>query len=123
MNLIGLKYIINRICFKCFKYYGAKTTIDKVFEPLKKLEIGEFEEKLKILLNMLDLYDNKIVFKSEMEKFLAVSMYQNYLEDLSAEKIIEELFPIDAKFQEYSALYSCIMYKKSILAVFKHLLQ
>ena len=72
---------------------------------------------------MLDLYDNKIVFKSEMEKFLAVSMYQNYLEDLSAEKIIEELFPIDAKFQEYSALYSCIMYKKSILAVFKHLLQ
>ena len=116
-------YYINRICFKCFKYYGAKTTIDKVFEPLKKLEIGEFEEKLKILLNMLDLYDNKIVFKSEMEKFLAVSMYQNYLEDLSAEKIIEELFPIDAKFQEYSALYSCIMYKKSILAVFKHLLQ
>lgn len=116
-------YYINRICFKCFKYYGAKTTIDKVFDPLKKLEIGEFEEKLKILLNMLDLYDNKIVFKSEMEKFLAVSMYQNYSEDLSAEKIIEELFPEDAKFQEYSALYSCIMYKKSILAVFKHLLQ
>ena len=50
-------------------------------------------------------------------------MYQNYLEDLSSEKIIEELFPVDAKFQEYSALYSCIMYKKSILAVFKHLLQ
>ena len=116
-------YFINRICFKCFKYYGAKTTIDKVFEPLKKLEVGEFEEKLKILLNMLDLYDNKIVFKSEMEKFLAVSMYQSYIEDLSPQKIIEELFPIDAKFQEYSAVYSCIMYKKSIIAVFKHLLQ
>jgi len=116
-------YYINRVCFKCFKYYGAKTTIDKVFEPLKKLEIGDFEEKLKILLNMLDLYDNKIVFKTEMEKFLAVSMYQNYSEDLSSEKIIEELFPLDAKFQEYSTLYSYIIYKKSILEVFKHLLQ
>ena len=116
-------YYINRICFKCFKYFGAKTTIDKVFEPLKKLQIGEFEEKLKILLNLLDIYDNKLIFKCEMEKYLAISLYQNYVENLSVENIIEEIFPLDAKFMEFSSLYSFIMYKKDLLLVFKHLLQ
>ena len=116
-------YYINRICFKCFKYYGAKTTIDKVFEPLKKLQIGEFEERLKILINILDIYDNKLILKSEVEKFLAVSLYQNYVESLSAQDIIDSIFPLDAKFIEFSALYSCITYKKNILLVFEHLLQ
>jgi hypothetical protein len=116
-------YFINRICFKCFKFFGAKTTIDKVFGPLKKLQIGEFEEKLKILLNLLDIYDNKLIFKVEMEKFLAINLYQNYIDNLSVENIIEEIFPLDAKFIEFTALYSCIIYKKNLLIVFKHLLQ
>ena len=116
-------FYINRICFKCFKYFGAKTTIDKVFEPLKKLQKGEFEEKLKILLNILDIYDNKLIIKSEMEKFLSISLYQNYMENLSTENIINSIFPLDAKFIEFNALYSCIMFKKHLMVIFKHLLQ
>ena len=116
-------YFINRICFKCFKYFGAKTTIDKVFEPLKKFQVGEFEEKLKILLNILDIYDNKLIIRSEMEKFLNISLYQNYIENFSIENIINSIFPLDANFMEFNALYSCVLFKKHLIAVFKHLLQ
>ena len=121
-NLTEL-FFINRICFKNFKYFGAKVTIDKIFEPLKRLQNGEFEEKLKILLNILDIYDNKIILREEMEKFLTICLYQNYIEELSQEKIIENLFPLDAKFAEYSALYSGIIYKKNIYQIFHNLLQ
>ena len=116
-------FFINRICFKCFKYFGAKVTIDKIFEPLKKLQNGNFDEKLKILLNILDIYDNKIIIKEEMDKFLSVCLYQNYSNDLSQDKIIENLYPMDAKFMEYNTLYSSIIYKKNIYIIFKTLLQ
>ena len=116
-------FFINRICFKNFKYFGAKVTIDKIFEPLKKIQCGEFEDKLKILLNILDIYDNKIILREEMDKFLTFCLYQNYLNELSQEKIIENLYPLDAKFVEYSSLYSSIIYKKNIYQVFYFLLQ
>ena len=116
-------FFINRICFKSFKYFGAKVTIDIIFEPLKKLQNGEFDEKLKILLNILDIYDNKIIIKEEMDKFLTACLYQNYANDLSQDKIIENLYPMEAKFVEYNALYSSIIYKKNIYHIFKNLLQ
>ena len=116
-------FFINRICFKSFKYFGAKVTIDQIFEPLKKLQNGEFEEKLKILLNILDIYDNKVIIREEMNKFFIACLYQNYSEELSQEKIIEELFPFDAKFMEYNTLYSSIIYKKNIYIIFQNLLQ
>ena len=109
--------------FKCFKYYGAKTTIDQIFEPLKKIQIGEFEDKLKILLNILDIFDNKLIIRSEMEKFLSISFYQSYEEELSTKNIIDSIFPSDAKFMEYNTVFSTIMFKKSILIIFKDLLQ
>ena len=116
-------FFINRICFKNFKYFGAKVTIDKIFEPLRKLQSGEFEEKLKVLLNILDVYDNKLIIREEMDKFLNICLYQNYVNDLSQEKIIENLFPLEAKFIEYTELYSSIIYKKNIYQIFHYLLQ
>ena len=116
-------FFINRICFKNFKYFGAKVTIDKIFEPLKKLQNGEFDEKLKIVLNILDIYDNKIIIKDEMDKFLSACLYQNYANDLSQDKIIENLYPMEAKFMEYNTLYSSIIYKKNIYQIFRNLLQ
>ena len=116
-------YYINRICFKNFKYFGAKVTIDKVFEPLKKLQNGSFEEKLRILLNILDIYDNKIIIKEEIEKYLTMCLYQNYDDDISIDKIIENLFPLDAKFFGFSEIYSSIIYKKNLYQVFENLLQ
>ena len=116
-------FFINRICFKNFKYFGAKVTIDKIFEPLKKLQNGEFDEKLKIVLNILDIYDNKIIIKDEMDKFLSACLYQNYANDLSQDKIIENLYPMEAKFMEYNTLYSSIIYKKNIYHIFRNLLQ
>ena len=116
-------FFINRICFKNFKYFGAKVTIDKIFEPLKKLQNGEFDEKLKIVLNILDIYDNKIIIKDEMDKFLSACLYHNYANDLSQDKIIENLYPMEAKFMEYNTLYSSIIYKKNIYHIFRNLLQ
>ena len=121
-NLTEIFYI-NRICFKNFKYFGAKVTIDKVFEPLKKLQNGSFEEKLRILLNILDIYDNKIIIKEEIEKYLTMCLYQNYDDDISIDKIIENLFPLDAKFFGFSEIYSSIIYKKNLYQVFENLLQ
>ena len=116
-------YYINRICFKNFKYFGAKVTIDKIFEPLKKLQNGTFEEKLRILLNILDIYDNKIIIKEEMEKYLTICLFQNYLNDFSIDKIIETLYPSDAKFLGFSEMYTSIIYKKHIYIIFQNLLQ
>ena len=116
-------FFINRICFKNFKYFGSKVTIDKIFDPLKKLQTGDFEGKLKILLNILDIYDNKIILKDEMDKFLTICLYQNYANELSRETILEDLFPLDAKFMEYTTLYSSIIYKKNIYQIFYSLLQ
>ena len=71
----------------------------------------------------MDIYDNKLIIRSEMEKFLNISLYQNYIENLSIENIINSIFPLDANFMEFNALYSCILFKKHLFAVFKHLLQ
>ncbi len=57
-----------------------------------------------------------------MNKFFIACLYQNYSEELSQEKIIEELFPFDAKFMEYNTLYSSIIYKKNIYIIFENLL-
>ena len=87
------------------------------------MQTGDFEGKLKILLNILDVYDNKIILKDEMDKFLTICLYQDYANELSRETILEDLFPLDAKFMEYTTLYSSIIYKKNIYQIFYSLLQ
>ena len=66
-NLIEI-YFINRICFKVFKFFGAKATIDRIYLPLKNLMKSTFEKKLIILLNLLDIFDNKLILRNEFNK-------------------------------------------------------
>ena len=78
---------------------------------------------MRILLNILDIYDNKIIIKEEIEKYLTMCLYQNYDDDISIDKIIENLFPLDSKFFGFSEIYSSIIYKKNLYQVFENLLQ
>ena len=116
-------FYVNRICFKNFKYYGAKTTLDKVFIPLQILQTGNFDEKLRIVLNILDIFDNKLIFKSELEKYFAFTLYQNCTSDYSVEKLLDIAFPFDAKFIDFSKLYETIYSNPDLLKVFQCLLQ
>ena len=118
-------YFINRICFKVFKFFGAKATIDRIYLPLKNLMISTFEKKVIILLNLLDIYDNKIILKNEITKFLVFMNYQSFSEEYSIENIIEALFRDNEEKNciEFSNLYENIIYNPLLSSVFKYLLQ
>ena len=121
-NLTEL-YFINRICFKNFKYFGAKSTVDRLYLPLKYLQMSTFEKKIIILLNLLDIYDNKLILKNEIKKFFAFTGYQNFDEDFSVDNIIEDLFRENSNYIEFSQLYNNIIFNPKLSSVFRYLLQ
>ena len=123
-NLTEL-YFINRICFKVFKFFGAKATIDKIYMPLKNLMISTFEKKVLILLNLLDIYDNKIILRNEFIKFFNFMNYQSFSEDFSINNIIEIIFreKEEENCIEYSKAFENIVYNDKLASVFKYLLQ
>ena len=121
-NLTEL-FFINRICFKNFKYFGAKTTTDRVYLPLKFLEISTFEKKIVILLNLLDIYDNKLILKNEIIKFFVFIGYQSFTEEFSIDNIIQDIFKTNNDYIEFSELYKIIIYTPKLSSIFKYLLQ
>ena len=121
-NLTEL-FFINRICFKNFKYFGANTTIDKIYLPLKNLQISTFEKKIIILLNLLDIYDNKLILKNEMIKFFIFTNYQSFSEEFSIDNLIKDIFINNIDFIEFSEVYNNIIYNPKLVSVFKYLLQ
>ena len=120
-NLTEL-FFINRICFKNFKYFGAKTTIDKIYLPLKDLQTSTLEKKIILLLNLLDIYDNKIILKNEMIKFLVFTNYQYFSLEFSIESIINDIFK-DKNIIFFSEAYNNIIYNPKLVSIFKYLLQ
>ena len=123
-NLTEL-FFINRICFKVFKFFGAKANIDRIYFPLKQLQISTFERKVIILLNLLDIYDNKLILKNEFIKFFTFMNYQSFLEEFSIDSIIEIIFreSEETTFIEFSKAYENIVYNQKLASVFKYLLQ
>ena len=123
-NLTEL-FFINRICFKVFKFFGAKATIDRIYLPLKNLMISTFEKKVIILLNLLDIYDNKIIMKNEIIKFFVFMNYQSFDEEYSIDNIIEAIFRENEEKNciEFSTLYENIIYNPLLSSIFKYLLQ
>ena len=116
-------FFINRICFKNFKFFGAKTTIDKIYLPLKHLQISTFEKKIRILLNILDIYDNKLILKNEVIKFLVFNNYQSFSEDFSIDILINDIFKNNKNCIEFSEAYNNIIYNPKLTSVFKYILQ
>ena len=123
-NLTEL-FFINRICFKVFKFFGAKATIDRVYLPLKNVMKTTFEKKVIILLNMLDIYDNKLILKNEFIKFFIFMNYQSFEEDFSIDNIIEIIFrdSENSTYIEFSKAYQNITDNLKLVSVFKYLLQ
>ena len=116
-------FLINRICFKIFKYFGAKATIDKLYLPLKNLQISTFEKKTIILLNILDIYDKKLILKNEIIKFFIFTNYQSFSEEFSVDNIIKDIFQDNTDFIEFSKAYNNIIYSPKLSSIFKYLLQ
>ena len=116
-------FFINRICFKNFKYFGAKTTIDRLYLPLKNLQNSTFEKKIIILLNLLDIYDNKLILKNEIIKFFVFNNYQSFSEEFSMENIIKDIFQNNTDYIEFSEAYNNIIYSPKLSSVFRYLLQ
>ena len=116
-------FFINRICFKNFKYFGANTTINEIYLPLKNLQISTFEKKIIIVLNLLDIYDNKLILKNEVIKLFIFTNYQSFDEDFSLDNIINDIFRNNKDFIEISEAYNNIIYNPKLSSVFKYLLQ
>ena len=123
-NLTEL-FFINRICFKVFKFFGAKATIDRIYLPLKNLMKSTFEKRVIILLNLLDIYDNKLILKNEIIKFFTFMNYQSFSEDFSIDSIMEIIFRENEEqnFIEFSKIYENIIYNEKLASIFKYLLQ
>ncbi len=86
------QFFINRISFLRFKQCGANLTFHDVFSYLKILQCGTFEEKLRLLILILDINDTKIVLKSEFEKLISCLSIQNYSPDYRLKNIIDLFF-------------------------------
>ena len=123
-NLTEL-FFINRICFKIFKFFGANANIKNIYLPLKNLQQSTFEKKVIILLNLLDVYDNKFILKNEFIKFFTFMNYQSFSEEFSIDSIIDIIFREneDDNIIEFSKAYENIVYNEKLASVFKYLLQ
>ena len=87
--------------------------------------ISTFEKKVIILLNLLDIYDNKIILKNEIIKFFVFMNYQSFSDEYSIDNIIEAIFreKEEKNCIEFSNLYENILYNPLLSSVFKYLLQ
>jgi hypothetical protein len=116
-------FIINRVCYKIFKLYGSKAKISQLFFTLKSLQTSTFERRLKILLNILDIYDNNLILKSEFEKFLGFFSYQSYYDYLSINNIIASIYVNNIDYVQLDYLYTLILSEIILKKLFKYLLQ
>ena len=121
-NLLEL-YLINRVCYKIFKFFGAKAQPSQLYKALKALQTSTFEERLKILLNILDIFDNQLILKSEIEKLLIFFSYQTYYDYLSINNILSSIYAGDIQFVQLAKLYESILKDKNLNKIFKYLLQ
>ena len=115
-------FYINRICYKIFKFYGAKSNIGMLYTTLRKFQISNFEERVLTLLNILDVYDNQTIFKSELEKFFIIVTLQNYNEKYSIPSIMDTIFP-HSNFISLIDLYQIFIQDNNIAPLMKYILQ
>jgi hypothetical protein len=104
------QFFMNRIAFMKFKQYGAQLNLSKVFECIKRLQSGEVEEKLRILLDLLDINDNRLILKSEFEKLLVCLTVQNHNSHHRVNNLVEEIFGRNL-FLKYEIIYSDFLHK------------
>ena len=114
-------YLINRIAFKNFKYYGGKTNIDNLYFSLKKFQTTTYEERLLFLLNILDIYDTKIIIKNEIENFLLFVCYQSYEQNYNIKNILNLIF-FTEQYKSLEEVYKTILNDEKLTSIFKYLL-
>jgi hypothetical protein len=50
------------------------------------------EEKIRLILNLIDVYDNELISKNEFEKFFTISCIQSSDNNININKICQKLF-------------------------------
>ena len=113
-------FVINRICFLLFKRLGYNTTIQHLFDHLIKLQDSCFEERVKILLNLIDIYDNKMIFKTEVIKLFEVFYIQPFT---YAKHALYVFFKENNTTISYDDCFTLILKDNKIRKVFGLLLQ
>jgi hypothetical protein len=102
------QFFINRIAFMKFKEYGASLSVIKVFEILKSLQTSNYEEKLRIVLNILDIHDNKLISRTEFEKLLVFLTIQNHNNNHRIYSILDEIFGKSLVLPYEKLFFSCL---------------
>ena len=85
-------FLINRIFFWWIKREGEAIEFNQFYSKLKTLQEGSFNEKISIYLSLLDLYDNDVIYKTEMMKGICISAIQDENLTYKNEDIIFQLF-------------------------------
>ena len=93
-----------------------------VYSTLKKFQVCNYEEKILTLLNILDIYDNQTIFKSEVEKFFVFITLQNYTEKYSINSLLEYIFP-HSNFIFLRELYQILIKDEVLSPLMKYILQ
>lgn len=99
------QFFINRVCFMRFKQVGAKLNFHDVFTYLKVLQSGTYEEKLRLMILILDINDSKIILKTEFEKLITCVALQNYSPDFRGKHILELFFGRNNNFLKADNFY------------------
>jgi hypothetical protein len=71
-------YYINRVFFSIVKLHGYNTSFQSLIECLRIMNSKLFEEKLKLVLKLLDESDQGLISKFNMESFLLVNFTNPY---------------------------------------------
>ena len=112
-------FYINRIAFLNFKNTGVYTNLQVIYSMLYDLQTSTFEVKLRILLRLLDVYDNGIIFKSEIVKLVCISaVYPSYI----SKDIVNIMFKTD-DYIKVDNLITLISNDNKLKELFKTILQ
>lgn len=117
------QFFINRICFMRFKQCGAKLTFHDIFVFLKIFQTGTYEEKLRLLIAILDINDSKLVLKSEFEKLLSFMSLQNYSPDYRLKNILNLFFDKNIYFLKSEIFFHLCLNDNSCKEIICEILQ
>lgn len=88
------KFFMNRVALLLFKKLGNSVTFDEFYKHCKILQNGLFEQKLILLMDLLDEDDNKIIKRQEISKLFTTSFMQDSLGQYRIDDMVSCIFAL-----------------------------
>ena len=121
-------FLINRIYYSEVKKYGGHLLPNKIHEKLKIIQvtsyinkIGSINEKIELLLSLLDVYNTGVILKSELDKFITGMCLQNLKSSREILKKSDLAFS-NKRFESSVILYNRWIEDLTLLSFFSNLL-